>query len=373
VGLLLLAMVAHFVWNSPFLSTLEGADAFVQIWIFHAVKSVPFLVLLVLAVRLARRRERRWLASAVEGEVGRPGLLAEEHTVLTDPVRRRDVEKRLRATAGPDAARLFRDLQREQVNLAMVRTRVRDDLHPDLVRQRAVCRALRDRLLGVPRAAQALGLSEETLARLRTLPPEIAIVPGWAPNASAPAGGLDAWPVPDPSRTRVARLDPGLPLQTVERAGDWARVVASNGWNGWVDGRRLTRVGHDGRAAGRMDPASPSDITTGVHGAPSAASSAWRPIGTWTVVGSAVPSLPVAGVVTVGLAAGRLALLDPSGLARLVLGLDRVWIRDDGRRAEILDAGQPIAMLEARGWHDARLLAIEVEATKLGAAHSEGG
>ena len=369
VGLLLLAMVAHFIWNSPFLSTLEGADAFVQIWIYHAVKSVPFLVLLVLAVRLARRRERRWLATAVKGEVGRPGLVAEEHALLTDPARRRDAERRLRAGAGPDAARLFRDLQREQVNLAMVRTRVRDDLHPDLVRQRAICRGLRDRLLAMPGAAEALGLSEGTLARLRALPPEFAIVPGWAPNTSAPADGLDAWPVPDPSRPRIARLEPGLPLLAVERAGDWARVVASNGWSGWVDARRLA-VGAPTATAPVVGPSReasrPVDAPgSGGYAMPGPAPGAdWHPVGTWTVLGSAVPSLPVGSVVTVGLAAGRLALLDPSGLARLVLALDRTSIRDDGRRAEVLDAGQPIAMLEARGWHDARVLAAEVAARK---------
>jgi len=28
-------------------------------------------------------------------------------------------------------------------------------------------------------------------------------------------------------------------VAVVERKGDWARVTASNGWSGWVDGRRL--------------------------------------------------------------------------------------------------------------------------------------
>jgi hypothetical protein len=34
-----------------------------------------------------------------------------------------------------------------------------------------------------------------------------------------------------------------LELVVVERAGDWARVVAVNGWSGWVDGRRLVPRG----------------------------------------------------------------------------------------------------------------------------------
>ncbi len=34
-----------------------------------------------------------------------------------------------------------------------------------------------------------------------------------------------------------------LELVVVELAGDWARVVAVNGWTGWVDGRRLVARG----------------------------------------------------------------------------------------------------------------------------------
>jgi SH3-like domain-containing protein len=49
---------------------------------------------------------------------------------------------------------------------------------------------------------------------------------------------MTAWAAPDPKSQSVA-LAGGLPVAVVERAGDWARVVASNGWSGWVDGRRL--------------------------------------------------------------------------------------------------------------------------------------
>ena len=46
-------------------------------------------------------------------------------------------------------------LQREQVNLAMVRERVATDDDPLLVRQRAQCRSLRDALDAIPGAAPA--------------------------------------------------------------------------------------------------------------------------------------------------------------------------------------------------------------------------
>lgn len=55
---------------------------------------------------------------------------------------------------------------------------------------------------------------------------------------TSPAGGLDAWSEPAPGPA-AAHVDAGVALAVVERRGDWARVIADNGWSGWVDGRRL--------------------------------------------------------------------------------------------------------------------------------------
>lgn len=70
---------------------------------------------------------------------------------------------------------------------------------------------------------------------------------GWSPTHRVPAGGLRSWDQPDPSLQPSNRLDARVELQVAERRGDWARVVGSNGWTGWVDARRLeamsTRTG----------------------------------------------------------------------------------------------------------------------------------
>jgi hypothetical protein len=50
---------------------------------------------------------------------------------------------------------------------------------------------------------------------------------------------MAAWPAPDPSLPPIVTLGGRIELVVAERAGDWARVVAVNGWTGWVDGRRL--------------------------------------------------------------------------------------------------------------------------------------
>jgi len=61
--------------------------------------------------------------------------------------------------------------------------------------------------------------------------------PAWAPTHSVPPQGMRAWAAPDPAGPVVANLAPGLPIQVTEVRGAWARVVCSNGWTGWIDGR----------------------------------------------------------------------------------------------------------------------------------------
>ncbi len=58
------------------------------------------------------------------------------------------------------------------------------------------------------------------------------------PTHVVPGDGLPTWAGPDPSHP-TARLDPLLPVQVAENSGDWARVLCSNGWTAWVDGRLL--------------------------------------------------------------------------------------------------------------------------------------
>lgn len=68
-------------------------------------------------------------------------------------------------------------------------------------------------------------------------------------NYVVPPSGLDARSAPDPSAPVAARLDPGLPVAVTERQGDWARIVCTNGWVAWVDGRGLLPSAGTGTAA----------------------------------------------------------------------------------------------------------------------------
>lgn len=61
----------------------------------------------------------------------------------------------------------------------------------------------------------------------------------FVPTHVVPAPGLLAWVLPDPEEEPVATLAAGVELRVVAESGAWARVVAANGWEGWVDGRAL--------------------------------------------------------------------------------------------------------------------------------------
>ncbi|ANS62738.1 hypothetical protein SLINC_0514 [Streptomyces lincolnensis] len=68
--------------------------------------------------------------------------------------------------------------------------------------------------------------------------------PGFRPTHVVPQHGMPAWEAPDPARPTVP-LDALLPVQIVERLGEWARVLCANGWSAWVDGRHLLAVPQD--------------------------------------------------------------------------------------------------------------------------------
>lgn len=162
------AVFGHFLWNSPTLEFFpappwEGTDWFL-IPVATAVKGLPLLLFVVLAIRLAHARERRWLHETLVSEVGEDALTPQELAILESPRLRLRARRDLGRRAGPRAAELLKRLQREQVNLAMIRSRVASD-DPALLRQRAVCRSLRDALEAIPGASSASGVAGSDLDR----------------------------------------------------------------------------------------------------------------------------------------------------------------------------------------------------------------
>jgi hypothetical protein len=95
--------------------------------------------------------------AALSAEVGGVGISPVELDLLADPRRRRRARSEMRQRAGSRAASVLRRLQREQVNLAMVRSKVASADDPILIEQRDLCRSLRDALQAMRGAAPAGG------------------------------------------------------------------------------------------------------------------------------------------------------------------------------------------------------------------------
>jgi len=158
-GIVALAVLGHALWNAPVLALGPRPPVHGAAWLLYpldlAIKGLPLLLLVIVALRLARNRERRWLDGALEAEVGRGGVTADEVAVLRVPARRRAAVRTMRARAGGAAGRLLARLQREQIDLAMVASRVAAPDAPELVAQRGFCVSLRAALDAMPGAAAA--------------------------------------------------------------------------------------------------------------------------------------------------------------------------------------------------------------------------
>ena len=68
----------------------------------------------------------------------------------------------------------------------------------------------------------------------------------WAATHRAPGEGMDAWSNPDSEAAPSSELEGRVEVQVVGTAGEWARVIGANGWEGWVDGRLLEQLDTSG-------------------------------------------------------------------------------------------------------------------------------
>jgi protease PrsW len=161
VGFCAAAVVGHFVWDSPLLDFFPAQPWTGVEWLVvvaaTAVKGLPLLGFVAAAIVLARGRERRWLRSALGPEVAAGGVSAPELGVLEHPGLRRRSRREMRVRAGVRAAGLLRKLQREQIVLAVARTREQEGVAGaiDVAHQRELCKALRDALMAMPGAMPA--------------------------------------------------------------------------------------------------------------------------------------------------------------------------------------------------------------------------
>jgi hypothetical protein len=258
-GLFALAVLAHVVWNSPLLGELVGLGP-VGWLIFGLIKGSPFFIFLFLIVRLAHRREQQWFAAATSGHLGDDVLTPAEIAQLGGLRSRWQARRAVAARKGAAGAKLQARIQRAQIQLALVRSRAASDDDPEVAAHVAAIRTMKAELAALPdvpqqpvapqmpaATAQPTTVTQPTaaaqpapVAQPAPAPPAVA---AWQPTHTVPAQGMAAWSAPDPSQPPIANLAAGVQLRLLESAGAWARVDASNGWTGWVDGRLLVLVG----------------------------------------------------------------------------------------------------------------------------------
>jgi RsiW-degrading membrane proteinase PrsW (M82 family) len=147
-GCAVLAWSAHFVWNSPWLTSLmaKGTGAFVGALV---IKGLPFLMLLVILGVFARRREKTVFGRLMRSEVGSDAVSKSEFYVLQSGRRRRQALRHMGRSKGAQARAVFKRLMREQINLALLHTRVPAGDHPALLAQRKVIRMLKSQLASI--------------------------------------------------------------------------------------------------------------------------------------------------------------------------------------------------------------------------------
>jgi protease PrsW len=237
IGLYAAGVAAHFVWNSPLFENLLGDKPDEVAWIVYgAAKGLPFLILLAVLVRIAMRRERRWVRETLSGDVEDGLVTAAELDTLTSLRRRRAARKELAVRKGPAGERLLARLQHAQIALALTETSRTPNRDAKLAADRELIRGLRSQLDGLPDVtAHAGGAS---MAAAASAAPAAGVPAVFAPTHRVPVEGLPAWPIPNGSGPATP-LAGGLELEVIQRAADWAQVRASNGWTGWVDGRRV--------------------------------------------------------------------------------------------------------------------------------------
>lgn len=126
------------------------------------------------------------------------------------------------------------------------RIRLTNRVYLDGLNHQTFATALRD-LVG---AVDALAIDRTVIDPAETAKSKIPIepeptremAPAWVATHAVPAGGMGAWPDPNPELEPTAMLEARVRLSIAERRGDWARVVGSNGWTGWVDARKLIEL-----------------------------------------------------------------------------------------------------------------------------------
>jgi tetratricopeptide (TPR) repeat protein len=75
----------------------------------------------------------------------------------------------------------------------------------------------------------------EAVDELAPEPEHVVAAEPWVPSHEVPPTGMAAFGEPGGTATALTQLEPGLPVQLLERSKRWVRVRFENGWECWVE------------------------------------------------------------------------------------------------------------------------------------------
>jgi RsiW-degrading membrane proteinase PrsW (M82 family) len=140
------AWAMHFFWNSPWLENVDAGGFWSTIITQSAIKGLPGFLLLTWLYLRARRRESLWVAHVLAPEVATGAATEDEINALLTFHGRRAARRAAGHAAGPRAERRTKELQRQQVGLAVDLTRSRGASTPAIERRRAAIASIRHEL-----------------------------------------------------------------------------------------------------------------------------------------------------------------------------------------------------------------------------------
>jgi len=156
VGCVGAGVVAHVVWNSPWMQTIlelePGAtEPSAWQWIqYGVVKGVPFLMLLVVLLLFATRSEERSFRAIMAGEADSSVITESEIRALRSLLSRRSARAAAARLRGRRASQLTGQLQAAQIDYALIRSSLESMADPALDAQRLRIRELRRQIEALP-------------------------------------------------------------------------------------------------------------------------------------------------------------------------------------------------------------------------------
>jgi len=156
VGCVGAGVVAHVVWNSPWMQTIlelePGAtEPSAWQWIqYGVVKGMPFLMLLVVLLLFATRSEERSFRAIMAGEADSSVITESEIRALRSLLSRRSARAAAARLRGRRASQLTGQLQAAQIDYALIRSSLESMADPALDAQRLRIRELRRQIEALP-------------------------------------------------------------------------------------------------------------------------------------------------------------------------------------------------------------------------------